>query len=193
MVDAVMGIFEKHLIRQTNRFRKDREGATSVEFAILLVPFCAILFAIVELGIVFFIQATMGHAMQEASRDIRTGQFQSSGGLAAAFKTEVCNNMAGLGDCGNLRVDVVTSNTGRFEADLLAPTPRTNPDDPNAPPALPADVYADTGPRAPVIVRIQYYYPLTFPGQYTRLANSSGNVRIIQTVTAFRNEPFPGT
>ena len=187
-----MGIFQKHLIKQTKRFRKDTEGATAVEFAILLVPFCAILFAIVELGIVFFIQATMGHAMQEASREIRTGQFQSTGGLASAFKDEVCNNMAGLGDCDNLRVDVVTSATGRFEPDMLDPTPTADPADPNAPPPMPADVFDDTGPRAPVIIRIQYYHELAFPGEYTRLANASGNVRIIQTVTAFRNEPFPG-
>lgn len=187
-----MGFFEKHLIRQMNRFRKDREGATSVEFAILLVPFCAMLFAIVELGIVFFIQATMGHAMQEASREIRTGQFQSSGGLAAAFQDEVCNNMAGLGDCGNLRVDVVTSNTGRFQPNMLDPTPTSDPNDPSAPPPMPANVYTDTGPRAPVIIRVQYYHELSFPGEYTKLANATGNVRIIQTVTAFRNEPFPG-
>lgn len=175
------------------RYRANREGATAVEFAILLVPFSAMLFAIIELGIVFFIQATMGHAMQEASREIRTGQFQSTGGLADAFAAEVCQNMSGLGDCGNLRIDVATSSTGRFMPNMLPDTPNSNPSDPDSPPPMPGSTYAQTGPRAVVIVRVQYYHPLTFPGEYTKLANASGNVRILETVTAFRNEPFPGT
>lgn len=173
------------------RYRDAKDGATAVEFAILLVPFGAMLFAIIELGIVFFIQATVGNAMQEASREIRTGQFQSSGGLAAAFADKVCAGMAGLGSCGALRVDVVSSATGRFEANLLPATPRSDPADPNAAPPMPPSSYVDTGPRAVVVVRAQYYHKLAFPGKYTRLANASGNVRIIETVTAFRNEPFP--
>ena len=188
-----MSILKKHLKAQLARYRDDRDGATAVEFAILLVPFSAMLFAIIELGIVFFIQATMGHAMQEAARDVRTGQFQSSGGGAADFKSAVCNAMSGLGKCSRIRIDVVTSDTNRFEPNMLAETPKTNPADPDAPPSMPADDYSNTGPRAVVVVRIQYYHKLTFPGEYTRLANAGGNVRILETVTAFRNEPFPGS
>lgn len=187
-----MGYFKKHFIKQLRKYRRARDGATAIEFAILLVPFSAMLFAIIELGIVFFIQATMGHAMQEAAREVRTGQFQSAGGVADTFEQKVCDNMAGLGDCGLLRVDVVSSSTGKFEPDLLPPTPTSDPDDPNAPPAMPASTYVATGPKAVVVVRAQYYHNLAFPGKYTRLANASGNVRILQTVTAFRNEPFPG-
>lgn len=187
-----MGIFRKKLRGRIKHYRDDREGATAVEFAILVIPFSAMLFAIIELGIVFFIQATMGNAMQEASREVRTGQFQSAGGLAAAFEQKVCDHMAGVGSCSNLRVDVVSSPTGRFEPNMLPPTPTSDPSNPGAPPAQPASTYAQTGPRAPVVIRVQYYHNLAFPGQYTRLANASGNTRIIQTVTAFRNEPFPG-
>lgn len=187
-----MGLLKRNFVKQLKKYRRARDGATAVEFAILLVPFCAMLFAIIELGIVFFIQATMGHAMQEAAREIRTGQFQSAGGLAAAFEDEVCNNMAGLGKCSALRIDVVSSSTGRFEPNMLPATPTSDPSDPGATPPKPASTYVDTGPRAVVVVRVQYYHNLAFPGKYTRLANASGNVRILQTVTAFRNEPFPG-
>ncbi len=187
-----MSILKKQFIRQLKRYRDRSDGATSVEFAILLIPFSAMIFAIIELGIIFFIQATMGHAMQEAAREVRTGQFQSSGGLGDAFAEKVCDNMAGLGDCGSLRIDVVSSSSGRFEPDMLPETERSDPDSPGAPPAVPANNYVQTGPRAVVVVRVQYYHDLAFPGAYTRLANASGNVRIIETVTAFRNEPFPG-
>jgi Flp pilus assembly pilin Flp len=186
-----MSILKKQFIRQLRRYREDRDGATAVEFGILLIPFSAMIFAIIELGIIFFIQATMGHAMQEAARDVRTGQFQSSGGLGDAFQQKVCEGMSGLGDCGSLRVDVVSSSTGRFVPSMLPATPTSDPSDPDSPPPMPGNNYVDTGPRAVVVVRVQYYHDLAFPGAYTRLANASGNVRILETVTAFRNEPFP--
>jgi len=185
-----MGILKRHFLKRMKRYRDARDGATAVEFAILLIPFSAMLFAIIELGIIFFIQATMGNAMQQAARDIRTGQFQDSGGFASAFESLICDNMAGLGDCSSIRVDVVTSPTGRFEPDMLNPTPTSDPADPDAPPPMLASTYVDTGPRAVVVVRVQYYHDLAFPGEYTKLANASGNTRIIETVTAFRNEPF---
>lgn len=185
-----MGILKKHFKKQIDRYRDNKEGATAVEFAILFVPFGAMLFAIIELGIVFFIQATLGNAMQEAARDIRTGEFQSAGGAADAFQAAVCEGMAGLGSCDNLRIDVVTSSTGRFQTMMLPDTPKSDPDDPDAqPPLLPND-YTDTAGRDVVVVRAQYFHKLAFPGEYTRLANAAGNTRIISTVTAFRNEPF---
>ncbi len=175
------------------RFRKDKDGATALEFAILVVPFSALLFSIIELAIVFFIGSTVSHAMQTTAREIRTGEFQASCGGAEEFKAQVCNGMSGLGNCqANMRIDVVTSPTGRFLPDLLPPTPNT--EDPANPgqPVIPPDSYVDTPASAVVVVRAQYYHPLTIPGTVTRLANQPGNRRVITATTAFRNEPFPG-
>ncbi len=187
-----MRLYVKKLIKRAMSFREDTEGATAVEFGILFLPFSAMLFAIIELGLVFFVNVTLSHAMTSAARDVRTGQFQSTGGMGGAFAQKVCDHMRGLGDCANLRIDVVTSPTGRFEPDMLDPTPVSDPNDPGAPPPMNANEYVVTGPRAVVVVRAQYYQHLVFPGKYTRLANASGNIRILSAVTAFRNEPFPG-
>ncbi len=173
------------------RLRKEEEGATAIEFAILAVPFLALLFSIFELAVVFFLSSTLTHAMNEAARDIRTGEFQALCGDAAKFKEEVCKNMSSLGDCSNLRIDVVTSPSGRFQPNLLPATPTTeDPLNPGNPQIL-ADTYLNTQARAVVVVRAQYYHPLAFPGQYTRLSNQVGNRRVINASTAFRNEPFP--
>lgn len=172
--------------------RKNKDGATAVEFAILFVPFAMLMFAIIELGITFFITASVNHAMTASARQIRTGQFQQSCGAATQFKALVCEKMSGLGDCqANLRLDVVTSPTGEYEPAMLPPTTTDpDPDDPDEP-TIPPDNYIDTPPRAIVVVRAQYYHPLSLPGTYTRLANQPGNRRLITTTTAFRNEPFP--
>jgi len=180
------------LVKQARRFKNNRDGATAVEFAILCMPFCALLFSIVELAIVFFIGSTLTHAMNDTAREIRTGQFQASCGSVTDFKEKVCEGLSGLGSCENLRVDVVTSTDGRFSPDLLPETPtEEDPSNPGEPEVLP-DSYVDTGPEDVVVVRAQYYHPLTLPGTITRLANQPGNRRVITSTTAFRNEPFPG-
>ena len=172
-------------------FRTNEDGATAVEFAILAVPFMALLFTIVELALVFFISSTLTYAMNEAARDIRTGEFQATCGGASEFKQAVCNNMSSLGSCSKLRIDVVTSPDGRFQPNLLPPTPTVeDPANPGNPTVNP-DVYVSTQPRSVVVVRAQYYHQLAFPGQFTRLSNQPGNNRVITASTAFRNEPYP--
>ncbi len=174
-----------------NKYKNNNDGATAIEFAILAVPFMALLFSIVELAIVFFISSTLTYAMNEAARDIRTGEFQSTCGTAETFKTAVCDNMSTLGNCDNLRIDVVTSPSGTFQPNLLPPpTPIEDPDNPGTP-LVPVDEYMSTGPRDVVVVRAQYYHKLAFPGKFTRLSNQPGNNRLITSSTAFRNEPFP--
>lgn len=172
-------------------YRKDQDGATALEFAILAVPFFALLFSIVELAIVFFLSSTLTFAMNEAARDVRTGEFQSSCGNAEEFKQAVCDKMGSLGNCANLRIDVVTSPNGRFQPDLLPTVP--NVEDPDNPgnPQIPPDSYAQTQARSVVVVRAQYYHKLAFPGEFTRLSNQPGNNRLLTSSTAFRNEPFP--
>ncbi|MGJ8562757.1 MAG: TadE/TadG family type IV pilus assembly protein [Alphaproteobacteria bacterium] len=186
--------YGKYLANITKRFSKNRDGATALEFAILVIPFSALMFSIIELAIVFFISSTVSHAMQQTAREIRTGEFQAACGDAAAFKAKVCSGMSGLGNCmANLRIDVVTSPTGRFVPGLLPATPDAeDPANPGNPTILP-DSYVDSPAQAVVVVRAQYYHPLTIPGDITRLSNQPGNRRLITAATAFRNEPFPGT
>lgn len=186
----------KHIVNNPllKRYAKSEEGATALEFGILVIPFSALLFGIIELAIVFFIGSSVSHAMQEASREVRTGQFQATCKDAAAFKAEVCSHMAGLsGKCDQrLRIDVVSSPTGRFTPGLLPETPDDeDPGNPGEPQILP-DSYVNTPAQAVVVVRAQYYHKLAVPGELTYLSNQPGNYRVMTATTAFRNEPFPG-
>jgi len=85
---------KKISMRRMRRYLKNREGTAAIEFAILAIPFFMLLFAILELAIVFFINSTLNHSVSEASRQIRTGNFQSCG-TKEKFKELVCANMQG--------------------------------------------------------------------------------------------------
>src|ERR1700742_3839207 len=87
-------------------------GATAVEFAIISIPFIALLFAIFELGAMFMASSALDASIETASRQIRTGQLQTgASNSAAGFKTLVCNNVSWISssDCqANLSLDVRT-------------------------------------------------------------------------------------
>ena len=179
------------------KFKRDKKGATAIEFAILGLPFMALLFGIIEISIVFIITTNTEHALSEVSREIRTGEFQGSGGGATEFKAAICSALSGLGDCNNLRVDVVSAATGKF-ADLALPQSPTECTGTaaeieaceNADPNMPPDTYATTASEEVVIVRVQYVHHLAVPSAITGLSNAPGNTRVINATTAFRNEPF---
>ncbi len=177
--------------------RKNRDGTTAIEFAILGIPFMALLFGIVEISVLFFVTSTTHHAVSEVSRQVRTGEFQASGGGADEFKEAVCAAMSGVGSCENLRIDVISSATGQFSTLSLPTSPTSCSGTPSEveacegeDPDMPADVYNDTSGGDVVIVRVQYVHRLSVPNELTRLSNAAGNTHVITATTAFKNEPF---
>lgn len=180
--------------RILRRYLGNKEGASAIEFAILFLPFIMLVFAILELAIVFFLTAVMTHATHEVAREIRVGQFQmdSCTNGAAEFKQRICDKMYAVGKCTQrLRIDVITDSNNNFaDADL---TPIPTEEDPANPgqPQMPADVFQTTGPRDVVVVRANYYHHLAAPKTITQLANMPGNVRLLTATTAFLNEPYP--
>jgi Flp pilus assembly pilin Flp len=173
---------KKLSMRRIRRYLKNREGTAAIEFAILAVPFFMLIFAVLELAIVFFINSTLNHAVSE--RQIRTGNFQACG-TQAQFKQLVCANMSGLGNCEKrLRIDVVSDSS--FGAITLAEPPEPpepDPSDPAATDDIPNGDWENTAASVPVVVRGLYYHKLVLPPQLTRLETMEGK--------AFRNEPFP--
>lgn len=183
---------KKLSFRRLRRYLNNREGTAAIEFAILAIPFFMLLFAILELAIVFFINSTLNHAVSEAGRQIRVGNFQSCG-TQDKFKELVCANMSGLGNCDKrLRIDVVSDTEfGSITMPVPADPPPADPADPDAE-DIPNGEWVNTVASAPVVIRGLYYHKLVLPPQLTRLENLDGRgIRILGATTAFKNEPFP--
>lgn len=177
------------LARRMRRAGKAEEGATAVEFAMLAMPFFALLFGIIELSIVFFVGSNVQNATFEASRQIRVGAFS---GNENQFKNIICREMnpgkknSELGACRQKLSIKVKTMSDFSQATAFAPPPAAP--DPNAPP--PPNFTASAGGET-VIVTASYRFPLTLPGNLTGLSNvNNGNFRDIKAVVAFRNEPF---
>lgn len=166
------------------RFRAEKRGSAAVEFAFVALPFLALLFAVLELGMVFLVSTTLQNAADAAGRKIRTGELQASGGTAATFKNSICADMSWLGsDCAsNLTVDVRKFSTF---AGSSADSPVTNGAiDPTK------TKWEPGGAEEIVLVRAYYSWTLVTPLLNAGLQNLSNGKRLIQTTVTFRNEPW---
>ncbi len=91
-----------------HRFRKNNDGATAIEFAIVAGPFLAFIFGIITIGLHYLSTNSLEKAVYDASRQIRTGQAQQSGMTAKQFKDLVCNMSSPHLDCAKLQVHLAS-------------------------------------------------------------------------------------
>jgi Flp pilus assembly protein TadG len=176
------------LARFVRRFRRAEGGVTAVEFGLISLPLMLMIFGLLELAMVFLVGATLDTATEIASRQIRTGEFQTSGGNTQTdFKNLVCGQMAWLsGQCAaNLWIDVRTFST--FNGLATAPPVNTQT---FAPPA--GLCFSAGQPTDIVLVRAYFEWALFTPLLNNALENMGGGSgkRLITSTTAFRNEPY---
>lgn len=169
--------------RFLRRFGRNRSGATALEFAMVAAPFFFLLFAMIEIAAVFLISTVLENAVLEASRQIRTGQAQSGGMTATAFRDEVCDLISIIGDCDRVEIDVQVF--ADFDnVDQSSPIQDDGTVDSSGFGWQPGDA-GDI-----VMVRVFYRWPLMIPNFGAALSNMEGNQRLITAATVFRNEPF---
>jgi Flp pilus assembly protein TadG len=165
------------------RFRRNQDGATVVEFALVAAPFFALMFAIIETALLFFADQTLDTAVSSAARLIRTGQAQEDGMTASQFKTAICDQVGGLINCASgLKVDV-RKYTDFDSIDLATPL--------DADGNLKVTENYNAGHGGDIVVVRAYYEWPTFVTQLgNNLANLPDGNHLLVATAAFRNEPF---
>jgi Flp pilus assembly protein TadG len=173
----------RSLPKPLRRFARHQRGAAAIEFGLVIVPFVALLFAIIETAIVFFASQVLETAVADSARLILTGQAQNGGYNQTTFKNAVCARISGLFDCsGGIYVDV------RTFADFAAIS-MTSPVDGNGN-LVNNFVYQPGKAGQIVVVRLLYQWPIYMQIWNPLLTNMSGNKRLLIATAAFRNEPF---
>ena len=168
--------------RLAGRFARARSGATAVEFALIAAPFFFLLFAMIEIASVFFVQTVLENAVLETAREIRTGRLQGGGGGREQFAEAVCDRIAVVGNCERVDVDVrVFEDFGTVDGGSPLNNGEVDPGSLTFEPGDAGDI---------VLVRVFYEWPLLTPNLGIGLSNMNGNKRLITAATVFRNEPF---
>ena len=177
------------------RFRRSRCGSAAVEFALIAPLFFVLLFAIIELALMFLATQVLETAVQNSARMILTGQAQS-GQLPACpatsscttqqelFKNYVCQNSANtLFECSQLYVDVQSYSNSFASVTLSSHIDSAGNFDPTM-------NYNPGGSGQVVVVRLFYQWPLFVTGLGFNISNLAGNKRLLVATAAFQNEPY---
>jgi Flp pilus assembly protein TadG len=165
------------------RFGRAQSGAAALEFGLVAVPFLALTFAIMETALVFFSGQTLEAAAAASARLIMTGQAQTSGFSATAFKQAVCNQIFGLFDCANGVTVDVKSYTSFAAINVTPPVTNGQLNTTNV-------AYTPGGPGDIVVVTLYYQWPIYVTLLGDKLDNLNGGNRLLVATNVFRNEPY---
>jgi Flp pilus assembly protein TadG len=179
-----------HLLRTVAR---EEAGASAVEFALVCIPFLALVLAALQTSIVFFMGEALQSATQISVRALLTGQVAGNGMTQAAFKTWVCGNLPSPlqgsdGKCSNLMIDVESANSfSTLNTAAITPTYNSSG----------APTYTGNfnigSPGSAVIVRTMYNWPVfNLPLGFSLQDQTNGTYLLVGTAV-FENEPYPST
>ncbi|MBR0795382.1 pilus assembly protein [Bradyrhizobium jicamae] len=173
-------------VRRNRRaaFITDRRGATAVEFAMVAAPFLALVVALIQTFVVFFAQGVLEQVVQQAGRQIMTGQVQNAQMTQSAFQQVVCNQTKILFNCSGLMVDVQVA-ASWSSTNTTAPTLTYN-----AQGQVTNTWQFNPGTAGNiVIVRVMYLWPVVGGPLAFSLSNQPNGSRMIMSTAAFQNEP----
>jgi Flp pilus assembly protein TadG len=172
-------------LKTVRRFARGEDGVAAVEFGIVAVPFFALMFAIIETAMIFFVSQTLEAAVADSARLIMTGQAQSQSFSQTDFKNAVCAKIYGLFDCPNgMQIDVKTYSS-------FSSIGNSKPIDANGNLQSSNFGYSPGAACDIVVVRLMYQWPVYVSLlSLNKMADLSGNKKLLMATAAFRNEPF---
>jgi Flp pilus assembly protein TadG len=177
--------FLKHGLR---RFGTNRTGSAAIEFALVAPLFFALIFAIVEVAMMFFASQILESGTRDAARGLFTHQIQdqtaSIDETRQTFQQSLCDGVRTLLTCNSVLVDVRSYPAGAaFTVPPLFDTAG------NAITGNFAFQIPDANSSNIVVVRTFYRWPLFVTGLGFSLVNNGTDKRLLSSTAAFRVEP----
>jgi hypothetical protein len=162
---------------------RDSGGSAAVEFGMVALPFMLMVFAILEIGLVFVTDSILENATITTGRLVRTGQATATGMTAESFRTSLCSRMSIFSsDC-----------VSRAQIDVrVIPQFATIPPDPMDGGEFDEGVltYSNGAPGDLILVRVWYRHTLITTFLSQGLSRLDDGTAMLTAATAFRNEPL---
>lgn len=171
------------------RLRKNEDGTTAIEFAIVAIPFFMFIFGLMGVSSYFFIMTSLEKGMDRESRLIRTGQAQLSNLTVNDFKVGLCKEAGTWVKCNKVQIFVQKFADWKD----VVPQPCIKADGTEVVNSANAsDEIAKYAGAANDIVLVTTCYKWEFAGKlpYLDLGQMRDGSMMMQTATAFRTEPY---
>ena len=186
----------RKFIRRTAAFKNEQSGATAMEFALVVLPFLMMIFAVINSALYFFTVNSIDRGVEDAVRQVRTGEFRFGGTVGAPlnvgqFRQLICDKAKDGGasiDCSNL--NILIKNNGSAWAGLTVDSCQTAGNI-TASTGAAADSLATYvgGKETVVMVTACYNWDLPKYLPLLKLVNFNDGL-LIQSSSAFRSEPY---
>lgn len=181
-----------------------QRGAAMLEFALCAAPFFFLLFATLELGLLFVTNLCLTNATLNLARQVRVGEIVLPGSSVtktsgtqmslSAFKTAICNNIPILPNAtcaGEVQVDVRTLSSFSTQT---APNPISSKNFSTA-----GFCFYSGAPGDIVTMHVYLVWPIATPGLLGGFANATssttssgtttGTFAVLNSDEVFKNEP----
>ncbi|MBS3648650.1 pilus assembly protein [Pseudaminobacter sp. 19-2017] len=168
------------------RFVRNRGGATSIEFAMLALPFSLMLFAILESCISFAGQQMLANATDYVARQLRTGQVKAAEMSKPKLEQMICDQINILIDnnCPGLIVDL--REFPSFQAAAQVKIKFTNDRDIDT-----TGFDVKPGPSmSKNMLRVFYKWPVMTDLMRLAMSNLKGGYTLHFATATWQNEPF---
>lgn len=101
-------------------WKKNKDGATAIEFAFLFMPYLLLSLGIIEISMMFASESLLEGGTTQAARSVKTGKLQQSGAadMEAAFREELCKAAPVLIRCEDIIIEARVMNSFNDFADM---------------------------------------------------------------------------
>ena len=93
-------------MRSRSNLLKAKSGNALMEFALLAPVFFMLITGMIEFVLYEYRSYALNHVVYEATRNLQTGEVQTSGNMAQSFQNAVCDASGPLIDCNDMVFDV---------------------------------------------------------------------------------------
>jgi Flp pilus assembly protein TadG len=171
--------------------KRGTSGSAALQFAIIAPVFFMMLFATLETAMVFYAEMILENAVKITGRTIRTGQAQLANKTPGQFRQDICDQVSFLLSCAADHLYVDVRSFGNFgAADFPPPLDANGNIVANLNNYQPGGSSQVPGQNSIVLVRVFYTWQLNTPMFSNYFSNMAGNMRLITSSMAFKNEPY---
>ncbi len=173
--------------RRMRRFGRADGGSVAIEFGVLILPFCLLVFAILESCIAFAAQQVLANATDDIAREFRTGQIKPAAVVndPLLVRKKICAKLEVLvaTGCPELEVDLKTFTTFKEAADRRVPFKDNDIDT--------ADFSIEPGlSSSKNQLRVFYRWPVMTDFMRKSMSNLKDGKTLLYATVTWQNEPF---
>ena len=163
------------------RFLGCARASAAIEFAFVAPIIIAILLATLQIAIVFIAQSYLDAVTQKAMRMVLTNKAYTM--TQSQFQTALCNQIAGMFNCGNLIVQLGPAPTNASQIQSSLPQFNSNGTLVNP------TTYSTGGQNTKMLLSVMYQWPVIGGPLGFSLASLGNGTRLLSATAIFYKEP----